>query len=83
MKMGDIKPCNVSGGFTTVGQIRDYLKQFPDKMPIRAHAEIDACQEEGHPFIGVHGDYDPVDGEITEAEENQLTVTHVVFSVDH
>ena len=60
-----------------VGELQDFLMQFPRATKLNVSAAPDACSEEGygHIWLGVKPDFDDTD----DSEE----VTEVSLSVDH
>jgi len=94
LKVKDIKHISA----TTVGEVKAFLAQFPDDMPIKAHAEVDACSEEGYGWIGLgvepkrtfvdHLYEVQADGSkltYTEIDKRyeEAPIAEVTFSVDH
>lgn len=77
MKMKDVKQPNLVP--STVGELRTFLSQFPDVMPICAMAQPDAISEEGYNWIFV----DVQAEEQEQKEEEDLEVAKVLLMVDH
>ena len=66
----------------TVGDILDFLKNIPRNTPIKAHAEVDACQEEGYPFISLSaGIANPDEAPDTDIADQDVEVIN--FDIDH
>ena len=81
MKYRDLK--NEGGTFENVGQIMDFLSQFPRTTTIRANAEVDACREEGFEFIGFGVKVANEQECETMADYADKDVTEVSISIDH
>lgn len=87
MKIKDVKE---PAGDRTVGNLIDYLSQFPREMPIITRAEPDACRQNGYPFFYVHASWstwkEAEAGSIPDGvdeNEGELEVKSVIIFVDH
>lgn len=92
MRMKDVKPPpNHGGGVNgdaTVGDMMEFLSQFPKSMPLIMQAEPDACREEGYPFFYASGDpfewTMDIDKQVEpEGPEDEWEVKSVRICVDH
>lgn len=90
MKMKDVKPPPNHGGGVygdaTVGDLLEFLSQFPKDMPLVMRAYSDACREEGYPFFYARPSPYPFSLEEQPSlgdDERELEVKSVHIVVDH
>ena len=95
MKQKDVKIAGLNqcfGSVDNVGELQDFLSQFPKNIKVRAFAEADACDENGYDWInvGVETKLDirmrksnGRDKEPTEEEDAESEVMAVILRVDH
>jgi hypothetical protein len=86
MKIKDVKPTGHKD--RTVGDLIEFLSQFPKDTPLIMKAESDACQENGHPFFYAHAAFSTWEEWETKTlpdgvEEGDMDVASVVITVDH
>jgi len=87
MKMKDVKPVDPKKN-RTVGDLIEFLSQFPKDTRLVMCAESDACREGGYPFFYAHAMWadsdDWFDARIHEGvAEGDMEVKSVVITVDH
>ena len=84
MKLTDLQIASMSA--RSVGDLQDFLAQFPRNMPIKAVSEVDACREEGYPFIGLRAITQNESTDYLAAlkiKDDPSMIVTVELSVDH